>query len=282
MAKQNKKKWNDSFNLTLSEDRTHRKIRSLRFTRLGFTVFIVTAVVALLVGFYALLAYTPLRSTIPGYPDARARKAAVDNAVKIDSLENVIARWHLYAGNLSQVLSGKEPVNSEAVQKGSVSEYLSDKAEAELARQDSLLRAKVVEEEQFTISAGQDRKLPITGLHFFCPAKGVVSRGFELVLHQGVDVTAPAGTMVCSVLDGTVIFDGIDEEGCYNLLIQHDGDITSSYKHIRKLLRSQGDKVKAGTAVGLLGGLSGGAGEYLHFELWYKGEAVDPALYISF
>lgn len=283
MAKQTKKKWNDTFNLSLTEDRSHRKIRSLRFTRLGFNVAVVTFLVVVLVGMYAILAYTPLRNTIPGYPDARARKAAVDNAIKIDSLENVLTRWQLYVDNLSDVLAGRESVNREAVAKGNVSEYLSDKAEAELALQDSLLREKVAKEEQFGVSSSQDRKLPITGLHFFCPIKGVVSKGYDMVLHPAVDITAPAGTMVCAVLDGTIIFEGIDEEGCYSMQIQHDGDLVSSYKHNRKLLRSQGDKVKAGTAVGLLGGTSlGETGDHLHFELWYKGEAVDPAQYISF
>ncbi|MBR1678594.1 MAG: M23 family metallopeptidase [Bacteroidales bacterium] len=57
----------------------------------------------------------------------------------------------------------------------------------------------------------------------------------------------------------------------------------SFYKHNEKLLHKTGDKVKAGTPVALVGN-SGSltTGDHLHFELWYAGEAVDPAQYISF
>ena len=49
------------------------------------------------------------------------------------------------------------------------------------------------------------------------------------------------------------------------------------------LLKKAGDVVKAGTPVALVG--SSGSltkGDHLRFELWYAGDAVDPAAYISF
>lgn len=41
-------------------------------------------------------------------PNAGARREAVRNAIKIDSLENVITRWELYTENLKRVLVGEE------------------------------------------------------------------------------------------------------------------------------------------------------------------------------
>ena len=44
-----------------------------------------------------------------------------------------------------------------------------------------------------------------------------------------------------------------------------------------------GDKVKAGTAIALVGNTgSTSTGDHLHFELWHKGEAIDPTKYIKF
>ena len=98
-----------------------------------------------------------------------------------------------------------------------------------------------------------------------------------------MDITAPEGTMVTSVLDGTVVFTGWDQESGYMLVLQHKGDILSVYKHCQKLLRKTGDSVKAGTPLGLVAASASlTKGDHLHFELWYNGKAVDPAEYISF
>ena len=130
-------------------------------------------------------------------------------------------------------------------------------------------------EEQFGVTDRQERDLPIEGMHFFTPLKGVVSQGFDSVLHPYVEVSAPANSVVMAVLDGTVIFDGWDDGSGYTVAVQHEGGIISIYKHNVKLLRKTGDRVSSGTSIAL-------AGDLLRFELWYRGAAVDPAKYIVF
>jgi murein DD-endopeptidase MepM/ murein hydrolase activator NlpD len=148
---------------------------------------------------------------------------------------------------------------------------------------DSLLRQHVREEEQFDISERDKRNLPIDGLLFFTPLKGVISQSYDPTIHPYVDITAPAGSVVKATLDGTVIYDGWSDEDGYTIHIQHDGDIVSIYKHNEKLLKKTGDKVSAGMPVALVGNTGElSTGDHLHFELWHKGETVDPAKYISF
>jgi murein DD-endopeptidase MepM/ murein hydrolase activator NlpD len=130
-------------------------------------------------------------------------------------------------------------------------------------------------EEQFGVTDREERMLPIEGLHFFTPLKGVVSEGFESVLHPFVHITAPANSVVMAALEGTVIFNDWNDESGYTMAIQHQGDLVTVYKDNQKLLRKTGDRVSAGTSIAL-------AGDHLHFELWYKGEAVDPEKYIVF
>ncbi|MEQ1734694.1 MAG: M23 family metallopeptidase, partial [Bacteroidia bacterium] len=57
----------------------------------------------------------------------------------------------------------------------------------------------------------------------------------------------------------------------------------SVYKHNATLLKKVGDKVKVGEAIAIVGN-SGehSTGPHLHFEIWRKGEALNPAKYISF
>ena len=283
MGVQNREDWNKVFRLTLTEDRTHRRIRAYRFSKLSLLIAGITAVVVLVGGFYLLFAFTPLRTTIPGYPNAHSKRDAVANAIRIDSLESTITRWELYADNLGRVRAGEQTLNLDSIIKGNTTRYLQSKTIEELQRQDSILRETVRQEEQFGVSQEADRVLPINGQHFFPPVKGVISQGYDKTLHPGVDVTAPANSVVSAVLDGSVVFAGWDDANGYTLVIQHAGDILSTYKHNQKLLKAAGDKVTAGTPIALVGSTGSlTTGEHLHFELWHRGEAVDPAIYISF
>ena len=283
MGEQNRVDWNKVFRLTLTEDRTHKRIRAYRFSRLSLLIAAITVVVVLILGFYLLFAFTPLRTTIPGYPNAHSKRDAVANAIRIDSLESTITRWELYADNLGRVLAGEQTLNLDSIIKGNTTRYLQSKTLEELQRQDSILRETVRQEEQFGVSQEPDRVLPINGQHFFPPVKGVISQGYDKILHPAVDVTAPANSVVSAVLDGSVVFAGWDDANGYTLVIQHAGDILSTYKHNQKLLKAAGDKVTAGTPIALVGSTGSlTTGEHLYFELWYQGEAVDPATYISF
>ena len=260
---------------------SHERLWSVVFTRPAFIIAIISLLVLLLVVFFMLVAFTPLRSFIPGYPNAQARRQAVQNAIRIDSLETQILQWELYTENLKKVVAGEEPLLLDSLilkQQAAGREVDS----AFLARRDSLLRAGVAEAEQFEVS-GVRRELPIEALSFFTPLKGVVSQSFDRTLHPYVDITAPTGSTVMAVLDGTVVFAGWDDADGYTLAIQHKGDILSVYKHNERLLKKAGDVVKAGTPVALVGSSESlTKGDHLRFELWYAGEAVDPAAYIRF
>ena len=160
---------------------------------------------------------------------------------------------------------------------------LSDKPVEELNRQDSLLRESVLKEEQFEVSAISKRNLPIEGMHFFTPLKGVVTTPFDKVIHPALDIKAPKNTVVYSIYEGTVIFSGWDDERGNVIIVQHPDNVISIYEHGEKLLKTMGDEVKAGTPIALVG--STGSliqEEHLHFALWYNGEAQDPTKYISF
>ena len=271
-----------SYRITITENDSHRHIWSTRLTKTSLFVTIVSIVVMVCAITYCLIAYTPVRTFIPGYPDARTKRVAIQNAIKVDSLERVIYRWELYSENLKRAVEGKEPIKIDSIIKASRKDAAEPVDAAALQKQDSLLRDKVKEEEQFEISARGRRDLPIEGLHFFTPLKGVVSQGFDAT-HPYIDITAAEGSAVKATLDGTVIYTGWSEDDGNTIQIQHTDDIVSIYKHNDKLLKKAGDKVKAGTSIAIVGNTGDtSTGTHLHFELWHKGEAVDPTRYIKF
>ena len=279
-----KKERTYNYRITLVDDDTHDKLWSRNFTKLNVLVYAITAIVVLLALAWCLIAFTPVKTLIPGYPDARSKYDAIQNAIRIDSLENVISKWELYSENLRRVVDGEEPLKIDSLIKaGNASKEANEKRLAELSLKDSLLRKEVASEDRFDITSGRGKTLPIEGMHFFTPLKGVVSQGYDKALHPFIDITAPTNSVVMSVLDGTVISAGWTDEEGYTIRIQHDGDIISVYKHNQKLMKKTGDKVSAGTPIAIVGGTGNTAdGEHLHFELWHKGEAVDPTKYINF
>lgn len=281
MAKDNTPQKARKYRVAVTDALSHERLWSTVLTRPTLVTALVSGAVVLLLLLFLLIAFTPIRTFIPGYPDARARRQAVQNAMRIDSLETRILQWELYSENLKRVVSGENPLLLDSLILLQSSSHSAVDA-AYLARRDSLLRLQVAEAEQFDVS-GPRRELPIEARAFYTPVKGVVSEGFERSLHPYLDITAPSGTAVMSVLDGTVVFAGWDEVAGYTVAVQHRGDILSVYKHNEKLLKKAGDAVKAGTPLALTGSSrSLTKGDHLRFELWYEGEAVDPAAYISF
>ena len=283
MTNRNKEKKNRRFRLTFIDDNTHQQLVTLHFTKTSFFITVITILVILCASIYSLIAYTPVKTFIPGYPDARSKRAAIQNAITIDSLKNVIFRWELYSDNLRRVLEGEEVIKIDSLIKAQKRSIEANHDMTEIGKQDSLLREHVKEEEKFGISARGRRNLPIEGLHFFTPLKGVISQGYDSALHPYIDLTAPAGSVVKATLDGSVIFAGWSDESGYTIQIQHDGDIVSIYKHNEKLLKKTGEKVTAGSPIALVGNTGSlSTGAHLHFELWHKGETVDPTKYINF
>ncbi len=283
MAKHNKDNKRTNFRLAIMDDKSHEQLLTLHFTRTGAFVAIVTVMVMFCAIIYSIIAYTPVRTFIPGYPDALSKRAAIQNAIKVDSLESVIFRWELYSENLKRVIAGEEAVKIDSILLNSAKASDASADISSLLKKDSVLRQTVMEEEQFNISARSHRDLPIEGVLFFTPLKGVVSQGYDPAIHPYIDITAPAGSVVKAALDGTVIFAGWSDDAGHTIQIQHDGDIVSIYKHNEKLLKKTGDKVAAGAPIALVGNTGEmTTGTHLHFELWHKGETVDPTKYISF
>ena len=271
------------FRLSLLDAKTHKQLFSVRFNRTGFFVTLVSTIVIIIAAVFSIIAFTPIKTFIPGYPDARTKRAAIQNAIKVDSLENVIYRWELYSENLRRVIEGEDPVNIDSLISARQTQIELAKDPEYLKRQDSLLRKEVKEEEMFDISSRNTRKLPIEGMLFFTPVKGVISQGYDSASHPYLDITAPVGSLVSAIADGTVIYDGWNDETGYTIQIQHSNDIISIYKHNDKLLKKAGDKIKAGAPIALMGNTGSlSTGPHLHFELWHNGENLDPTQYINF
>ena len=273
----------DKYRLGIYNDTTFEQVFHVRLKGRGVLISIIVLIILLIVGTTILIAFTPLREFIPGYPNSSTRREILSNAMKVDSLEKVVASWSAYLDNVSRIVSGENPQMKEVKVD---SAHRNRRFEDLRTENDSLLRAQVEEEEQFNLSISSDDKRPkdISGLYFFPPLKGVISSHFDMKTgHFGVDVVAEPNALVSSTLEGTIIIANWTIETGHVIQVQHQDNIISIYKHNAKLLKQVGDHIKAGDAIAIVGN-SGEltTGPHLHFELWYKGVPVDPEQYIAF
>ena len=273
MSRQNKDTRTRRFRFVISDDESHKQlwIRSLSRGRLALVS--TTLIILVVTAFFCLIAFTPIRNFVPGYPDASTRREALNRAILIDSLERAVARWDLYAENLVRVVEGRDAISTDSLARIVSTDSIGRAELDRMKESDSLLRAKVNAAEQFAVG-GEGRNLTIEGMQFFTPLEGVVSRPYDRIMHPYLDLTAPEGSVVMAVLSGSAIDSSWSDESGHVTVIQHDNNIISIYKNNRQNLRKAGDKVSAGSPVALMG-------DHLHLEIWYKGEAVNPARYIK-
>lgn len=281
MKKRIFKKLNDKYRLIIYNDSTFQSVWSMKLTRLKvFTVTsLLSSVIVILV--ILLIATTGLKEYIPGYPKAEYRQMLVRNALLVDSLENELNMRDQFFSGIRSIISGEVPEEQLRID---TSVEIGDVAFDEF-NHDSVFRDKLIAEQtSLALDKGNNKRLGISQIHFFVPLKGVITNHFNSAAdHFGVDLVSGPNARISAILDGTVIFADWTLETGYVIHIQHNSDLISVYKHNSELLKRQGERVKAGEAVAIVGN-SGelSTGPHLHFELWHSGNPLDPEQYIDF
>jgi lipoprotein NlpD len=100
--------------------------------------------------------------------------------------------------------------------------------------------------------------------------------------HEGIDLPAPTGTPVFASANGEVVYAGDGIRGYGNLIVlQHPGDLLTVYAHNQTLLVAQGQTVRAGDRIALVGQTGRATGPHLHFEVRQGQIPRDPMSYLS-
>jgi len=103
----------------------------------------------------------------------------------------------------------------------------------------------------------------------------------EYEFHSGVDIAAAEGTPILCYLDGTVEQTKLSASYGYYVCIDHGGGLKTLYAHASKLLCEEGDEVKRGDVIALVGSTGRATGPHLHFEVISDGFTVNPKKYLG-
>jgi len=67
------------------------------------------------------------------------------------------------------------------------------------------------------------------------------------------------------------------------IILRHDNDLITVYKHNASLSKTQGELVTAGEVIATVGNTGElTTGPHLHFELWADGYSINPVDFIDF
>jgi murein DD-endopeptidase MepM/ murein hydrolase activator NlpD len=242
------------------------------FTGSVFAILFTIAITTL------VIAYTPLKEMIPGYASSKLRRESINLALKADSLETSVRLNKQYINGIQRILNG-EVIDSVLIDMQEA-DSLDAVVLSSPSAQDSAFRQWVEEENEFTL----DQNAPELDIpQLMAPVDGLVTSSFESGKgHYAVDIAAPKNTPVKSCYEGTVVYSDWSSETGHVIIVQHERNLLSAYKHNSALLKSVGDYVRSGEAIAIIGNSGeNSTGPHLHFELWYDGYAINPEEYIK-
>ena len=264
-----KQRIRDHYRLVVLNDETLREVSSYKLNLLNLYVLLTSSIVVLGLLVYALIIYTPLKRTIPGYGDISTTPEFIALKEKTKILEKDLIAINSYVeANKNRLLGNPNKSTSQLIEQS----YKPNEVEF----LDTLVDNPSDEIHDNSIK---------NQLHFFYPPlEGSISAAFDSHLnHHGIDVLGIRNSAISSITAGTVISAEYNIETGNTISLQHDNNIVSIYKHNSKLLKSVGDYVRSGEAIAIIGNTGVRTdGYHLHFEMWINGESVNPQNYIDF
>lgn len=116
------------------------------------------------------------------------------------------------------------------------------------------------------------------------PVEGIISSRFGSrwgSFHYGLDLAADQGIVVTAAASGLVTeADWKNNAYGYAVMIDHGNAMETLYGHCSELLVEEGQQVRAGDAIALVGSTGNSTGPHVHFEVRINGECQDPLDYL--
>ena len=100
--------------------------------------------------------------------------------------------------------------------------------------------------------------------------------------HYGIDIKLETGDSVHNAFEGTVRIAKKSYTYGNVVVVRHNNGLETLYAHLDNILVEPGDAIEAGDLIGYGGNTGRSSGSHLHFEVRYKGEAINPNDLICF
>ncbi|MFF3851621.1 M23 family metallopeptidase [Micromonospora sp. NPDC002575] len=203
------------------------------------------------------------RRRVPTPP--RSRYAAVVTTAFVGA--GIVA---IGAGALPDAKSVSPSVLDELKQASITSQDAAARADsADRASRDSRVETKAAGEQEVWL-------LPLQGYDFNSPYGMRWGK-----LHTGIDLVAPEGTPYVAIHEGTVTKAGWFGGYGYAVIVKHADGSEAIYGHSSAVSVKEGQQVKAGDQLGLVGNTGHSYGSHLHLEIHVNGDPLDPVPWLQ-
>jgi|TARA_B110000902_G_scaffold36547_1_gene38624 murein DD-endopeptidase MepM/ murein hydrolase activator NlpD len=221
----------------------------------------------------------------PRYAEMEANRQVLNLTLMLDSLQKEVQVKNNYIQNVKYILEGQNLDSLSSSKKVLSTSTLGDiNLSPALSPLDSQFRAEYESSDLGLVSLNFNRSEDeLREIVFFTPLEGIVTNNFDPKEdHFGIDIVSQENEPIKALADGIVIMASWTLDGGYVLVIQHSGNLISIYKHNSELLKSVGNFVESGEIVSIIGNTGElTSGPHLHFELWFKEQAVNPEDYVN-
>ncbi|MEX2602628.1 MAG: M23 family metallopeptidase [Gracilimonas sp.] len=114
------------------------------------------------------------------------------------------------------------------------------------------------------------------------PVQGSLTRGYlPDEEHYGLDIATKKNEPVINIADGSVFNSSWTINNGYVISVQHNEGVVTTFKHLAKLNKKEGDLVLKGDILGEIGNTGVlSTGPHLHFEIWKNGVPQNPEVYL--
>ncbi|MCB0585135.1 MAG: M23 family metallopeptidase [Phaeodactylibacter sp.] len=283
-----KEQMSHTYRLIVMNNETFEEVGSYRLTLLNVYILISTILVMVAVLVVLAVAFTPLKRYMPGYGEGGENREEVEELYReVKTLEKQLAAQKEFSSSMQKVLVGDVETADDIIRSNNPGDTVGQverSLEEEQLRQEMELQKVGLAAQRPRTANFSPRDVPLEQMYFNSPVRGEISAGFMPdKKHFGVDVLAPKNTAIQAAMDGYIFFSDWTLETGNTIGIQHANNTITFYKHNSALLKKAGSFVKAGEAVAIIGNTGTlSDGPHLHFELWHKGNPVDPRDYIKF
>lgn len=274
------KKWRKKYKLTYTNDTTFDVKWSVKLSFINFLTLVLFFTFIIAISTYFLLLYTPLkRYAFDSVSIYNLNEQLEKNTKALQKAEKTLFQQEKYSKNLQKILLNEAFIDTAQLRQIDTLEGVIE-LNFENSPADSILREKI----ETDLLEPKSNPSIFQSDFFMSPVTGKISKSTDFSKkHYGVDVVTQADEPIKAVLEGLVVFAGWTNMQGNVIILQHQNNLLTAYKHCSVLLKSEGDYVEAGDPIGIVG-TSGELtdGPHLHFEVWQKGVPLNPEEFISF
>ena len=256
------------------------------FTYAKFIVFSFTFCILILLLSFFLVETLLSQWFDPRHSQMEANRQLIELSIELDSLEYEVYKKQQFIENFQNILTGNVEQNPETEfeEDKELTELKAGTDKSDFSEIDSQFRQQFESGEiNQQLALNRAGSLVMQEIFFFSPIDGIISSKYDSYnQHYGIDIVAKRNEPVKCITDGTVILSSWTQDSGYVIAVQHRGDLISVYKHNAELLKKVGNFVGAGEIISITGNTGELTdGPHLHFELWFKGNPVNPEEFVS-